>query len=608
MDTTPRSDRSCRCLSLWSTRSSAVRRGVSRGKLLLVLAVVIVGGAGAYAWFGRGGGERVDRPLTRPVSLAPFEYVVVEQGEIESSKNVEVRCEVKNRGTNGITIIAVVPEGTIVEQGDVLVELDSTALDQEQIQQQIACNTAEAMSIQSKNVYEAAKIAKVEYIEGTFKQEELLILSEVFVAEQNLRTAQLAFSSSERLSLRGMVTGLQLEGEQFAVDKARKELEAATTKLNVLRKYTREKMLKQLDSDIASAEAKWKADEKGFELESARLRDIDDQIAKCTIRAPRAGQVKYANKFSGRGGNSAEFVVEPGAVVREQQPIIQLPDPTLMQVKATISEARVNAVQSGMPVAIRVDALHDQVLKGEVTRVNQYAEPGGWSSGNVKKYATFVKIVDPPEDLRAGMNAEVRIYIERRPEALQVPVQALAEHKDRFFCLVEDANGKLQTREITRGPTNDKFMVVERGLEPGERVVLNPRSRKELELPEVDDATPIADTVKPPEVTPVAAEVRGDGPPRGNGPPGGPGGAGGIPSPAQMVDNLLAEFDANKDGKLQFEELEAMPEERRERMKQADSSGDGALDRAELMSAMARFAEMMRQRAEGGGPPAGTGL
>jgi HlyD family secretion protein len=598
-------------------RAAARRRGMSRGRMLFSGVVVSALALGGYAFLSRPAVKRVERPLTQLVSLAPFENVVVEQGEIESSKNEEIRCEVKARGTSGITIIEVVPEGAMVEQGDILVRLDSTALDQEQIQQQIACNTAEATAIQSQNTFEAAKIAKIEYLEGTFVQEEQLVLSEVFVAEQALRTAQLAFASSERLSLRGMVTALQLEGEQFAVDKARKDLEAANTKLTVLRKYTREKMVKQLDSDIASTEAKWKADQKGFELETAKLRDIEDQVAKCTIRAPRAGQVKYANKYSGRGG--AEFVVEPGAVVREQQPIIQLPDSTLMQVKATISEARINAIRTGMPAAIRVDALQDEVLQGEVMKVNQYAEPGGWMSGNVKKYATFIRVMNPPENLRAGMNAEVRVFIERQPEALQVPVQAIAETKGKYFCLVENAEGDLETRPIECGSSNDKFMVVTGGLQKGERVVLNPRSREELELPDLPDPVSVVETVAPPATQLVAAQTPGG--PRGGpaGAGGGPGGAGpagpggGRPgggfTPAAMVERTLAEYDANHDGKLQATEIQQMPAERGGRLAEADTNKDGDVDRAELTAASAKFVQMMRQQAAGGGDAAaGAGL
>jgi RND family efflux transporter MFP subunit len=574
----------------------------------LILGLALVGGLSlvAYGFLSKPDPKIVQRPLTKVVAKAPFEHVIVEQGEVESSSNVEIRCEVKARGTSGITIIDVVPEGTVVEKGDLLVKLDSTALDQEYISQQIACNTAEATAIQSKNTFEAAQIAKTEYLEATFKQEEQLVLSEVFVAEQNLRTAELAFASTERLALRGQVNPLQLEGEQFAVDKARKDLEAAKTKLDGLRKYTKEKMLKQLDSDITSAEAKWKADQKSLELEMSKLKDIEDQIAKCTIRAPRAGQVVYANKYSqGRTAN-AEFVVEPGAVVREQQPIVRLPDANLMQIKATINESRINAVRPGMPVAIRVEALRDEILQGEVTKVNQYAEPGGWGS-TVKKYATFVRIISPPAELRAGMNAEVRIFVERQPEAIQIPVQAIAEHKEHFFCLVEQPDGALETKEIERGPSNDKFMVVLGGVKEGDRVVLDPRSRNELELPQLPDPAPVASTIKPPGSTPVvmqtgSARPDGPAPEAGKGPPRGPGGdkRGGPPTPAQMVARTLEEYDTNKDGTLQASELAAMPEDRRGRMGEADTNKDGNIDRAELTTAMARVAQMIRERMQGG--------
>lgn len=597
--------------------SFSPRRGISKLQMVMTLALVTALGLVTYGFVARPDPKLVERPLTKVVSKGPFEHVVLEQGEIESSSNVEIRCEVKSRGMSGITIIDVVPEGTIVEKGDVLVKLDSTALDQEQIQQQIACNTAEATSIQSKNTYEAAKIAKTEYLEATYKQEEQLVLSEVFVAEQNMRNAKLAYDSTLRLALRGIVTSLQLEGDKFAMDKARKDLEAANIKLDGLRKYTKDKTLKQLDSDIASAEAKWKADQKGFELETAKLRDIEDQIAKCTIRAPRAGQVTYVNKYSqGRSAN-AEFVVEAGAVVREQQPIIRLPDSNAMQVKATINESRVNSVRPGMPVAIRVEALRDDILQGEVTKVNQYAEPAGWGS-TVKKYATFVKITDPPPELRAGMNAEVRIYVERMPEALQIPVQAIAEYKEHFFCLVETPEG-LKTKEVGRGPSNDKAMVILDGLQEGDQVVLDPRSRSELVFPDLPDPTPVAKTVTPPSATPVSL-------PGSNGPAAG--GAGekgkeksgggerrGPPTAAAMVARTLEEFDTDKDGKLQAAELAAMPEDRRSRMGDVDTNKDGDIDRAELTAAMAKVAQMIRDRMQqggggapgGGGPPAGGG-
>lgn len=556
--------------------------------------------------------------LLSTVSLEPYDFTVIEQGEVESASNVELRCEVKSRGASGggVTILEVVPEGTLVQPGDVLVKLDSSALEQERISQQIVVNTSESLVVQSQNTLDAAKIARIEYLEGTFKQEEKIILGEVFVAEQNLRTAQLSFESAQRLAAKNIVTSLQLEGAQFAVDKARNELEAAQTKLMVLRKYTKEKMLKQFDSDIATAAAKLSADKSVHQIELDKLEEIDDQISKCTITAPMAGQVVYANKYSGRGGN-AEFVVEAGAVVREQQPIIRLPDRNNMQVKALVNEARITLVRPGQPVTIRVDALKDDLIQGEVVKVNQYAEPGGWSSGNIKKYAATVKILNPPPELRTGMNTEVRIHVERIPEALQVPVQALAEHRGKFFVLVQGASG-LETREVSISSTNDTTAVIKAGLSANDRVVMNPRSQPSLVLPDIPEPSIQVAEVKRPEgevatlrpavASNVAATIPGasGGGPVGGGP--GPGGAGerrGPPrnlTPAMIITRSLEQFDGDKDGKLSTAEIGGMDERFRDRYATADKNGDGFVDRAEMMPvATAAVQRMKEMQAQGGG-------
>jgi multidrug efflux pump subunit AcrA (membrane-fusion protein) len=564
--------------------------------VLFLLAVAGAAGGAVYWFYFRDQKVETVGPVVQAVLSGPFDNIVLEQGEVESGTNVEIRCEVKSRGTSGITILEVVPEGTLVQEGDLIARLDSTALEQERVQQQITVNTSEATVVQAKNTYEAALIAKTEYLEGTFKLEERTILGEVFVAEQNLRSSQLGYESAERLAAKNIITSLQLEGAQFAVEKTRNELDAAQGKLDVLRKYTKEKLLKQLESDIAIAAAKLKAEESSYELELKKLKDVEDLIAKCTIKAPSAGQVVYVNKYSSssRGGSSAEFVVEAGAIVREQQPLFRLPDGKNMQIKALVNESRVTRVRVGLPVAIRVDALKDMMLQGEVVKVNQYAEPGGFGSGTVKKYATIVKIIAPPPELRVNMNAEVRIYVERRPEALQIPVQALAEVKGHFFALVKNGED-YETREITVSSTNDQMAVIEKGLAVNEQVVMNPRGHSDkLKLPEIEERSPVAMAEIKPQTTPASSA-------------GGPGGErpAGRPSPAAMVTGMLERMDADKDGKLSAAELASLPEDRRANMLKGDTNQDGLLDRAELTAAAATFRRPPRDGE--GGPPGGPG-
>lgn len=632
--------------------------------LIVIVLVAVVAAIAAVLWFflGRDPMETAENILTTTVSRGPYEHIVLEQGTVESSSNVEIRCELKSRSAGGTEILWVIDEGTHVKKAvkseeekpvknaaksgeeepeekgtlkyyksltleqlidesqlqkeailnyrsmkpdeligeGILVLLDSAALEQDLVQQEIVCNTSQALVIQAENTLSAAQISKTEYLEGTFKQEEQTIESEIFVAEENLRRAQLSYQSTERLAAKGIVTALQLEGDQFAVEKAKNELASAQTKLMVLREYTKDKKLKTFNSDIATAEAKVESENKSHRLELEKMAEVIWQMDKCVISAPEDGQVVYAN-INNRFGGSAEFVVEAGAMVRERQAILRLPDPTQMQIKATINESRISLVGAAMPVAIEFDAIRGQTIRGEVTKVNQYAEAGSWRSGNIKEYAAYIDIFDPPPEVRSGMNSEVRIYVEQEEDALQVPVQALYETKGHFFCLLKSGDS-WETREVQVGSSNDTFMTIESNLEEGDVVAMNPRSYPDkLDIPDLpDEEVPErgrgTGAKKPgPRGQPAAGP---GGKPEGR--PGGPGQAGGGKTGRPDPTRFFSMLDTDSDGTLSATELEAIPADRRGMITAADADGDGSVTKEEFTKAMSKFRS-------GGAKPAGSG-
>src|SRR5207247_799848 len=211
-----------------------------------------------------------------------------------------------------------------------------------------------------------------EYLEGLYVSQEKLILAELFLAEQNYRTALQGLTSAKSLLEKNIITGLQLESAAVAVENQKNALDNAQTKLATLRNLTKQKELTVLEANIASAQANVKAQQQGLQLEQDKLKDIQDQIGKCTIKATAPGQVVYANETDMfRGSSQSQFIVTPGAMVRERQVIIRLPNADDMQVKATVNEARVTLIREGLPVTIRGDALKDDIGEGEETRVNQ---------------------------------------------------------------------------------------------------------------------------------------------------------------------------------------------------------------------------------------------
>ena len=236
------------------------RRGKVLGRLLA--AIVVVGGLGLGWWRlipQDSSEEEGTGPITTLVACGPFIYDVVERGSVESSSNVEIRCEVQARNSAGTTILEVVPEGAYVEQGDLLARLDDSSFQAELLQQEIICNNSESQVIEAEADVEAAELALEEYLMGTFTEDVAQLESAEFVAKENLRRAEEYLQYSQKLAERGYISEVQLEADKFAVEKARKELVVATTKLEVLHKFSKRKMTNQLEAAGKTAQARLKS-------------------------------------------------------------------------------------------------------------------------------------------------------------------------------------------------------------------------------------------------------------------------------------------------------------------------------------------------------------
>lgn len=475
---------SIRPLAIGVSRA-AMRGGFSMFHVIAVL-VVITGGCFG-AWYFLGGEEEIVPLKTVEVGRGVFVHEISDKGELQSAENLEIKCQVET-GREGVTIIQLpFKEGDHVEKGDLIAVLDSSALENELSTQQIQANTSQAVYIQSQNLYETAKIALEEYQDGTFRQERELIESEIFVAEENLKRGQEYYEYSKKLNALGYVTEVQLQADKFAVDKARKELDTAKTKLSVLENYTKAKMVMTLKSEIRSAEAKMMADKESYDLELKKLKFLEEQISRCKIYSPAAGELVYANESDRRG--NPENVIEELAAVRENQTLFWLPDKTQMQVRVKVNESRIGRIEPGMPAVVNVEARWGEVLRGRVVRVDTYPVPQHWSASSVREYYVYVALDNAPLDLRPGFSTQVKITVNRLDDAIQIPIQSVLNHGEKHYCAVKTPGGSYALREITVGASNDLKVVVTDGLQDGEMVVHNRADIvKHFKLPEIGNA------------------------------------------------------------------------------------------------------------------------
>ncbi len=421
--------------------------------------------------------------LTHRVSRGNLVVTVTENGTVESSNNEEIKCMVKG----GSTVLWVIETGTIVKPGDELIRLDTSQIEDNILAQEIVYENALANKITAESDVAVAEKSITEYLEGTFIEERSTVEKEIFDAEHALKQAETGYDSSVRLAAKGLIKTLQLEGERFAVESARKALELKKTQLKALEKYKKAKEVQTLQSNLAAAEARLASFDASLRLEQARLEREKQQLENCTIKAEIGGMVIFPSMADWKSTPD----IEEGAVVREQQTLLVIPDVSQMQVKVGIHESKVDRLKVGMPARIE---LQDVALQGSVHEIAEVTKPAGWWTGNLVKYDTIIKL-DQHKGLKPGMSAIVDVVLSRHEDVLTVPVAAILENESQYYCWVDD-RGSVERRLVQIGDSNDEFTIIKAGLAEGERVVLDP-------LAFVDEAQDGA--LKPSDPTAAAA-------------------------------------------------------------------------------------------------------
>ena len=592
-----------------ASNSPAPRQSNGLARRFVILAVVVAILAalayGATQLLGSSDGDT--GPVLSTYEVQPNELLitVTEDGKVESASNIEVKCEV----AGGSSILWIVTDGENVKEGDKIVELDSSALEDEINGQKITYNKAKSTLIQAQKDFDVAKISVEEYLQGTFKKEIQDAETLITIAEENLRSSKNSLEYSERMFQRGYISSLELESQQFAVQRAQLELDSANTGKEVLEKFTRVKTLEELRSAVETAEANLESEQAAFELEKGKLDRLETQLENCTIFAPQDGMVVYANEGGGRFGQQTA-AVEEGAAVRDRQTILRLPDLSQMQVKVNVHETKVEDLQRDMRARVSIQGRDYQ---GTVVSIANQPEATSFFQGNVKEYATIVKIDGQPEGLRPGMTAEAEILIAQLKGVLTLPVSAIVERRAQYLCWVRTPAGKVERRELVLGQSDDQFVHVKDGVASGDQVVRNPRAVvDEASAGQLVAEEQVDVSSKFGEGMPSSSSSEGDAMPgpRGRGGPGqggpmqGAPGQGGRGEPGASGPDRgsrggragMKQYDADGDGKVSKEEA---PAKMRPFFDKIDPNGDGFLDSGEIKKLESQF------RAGGAGRPGG---
>ena len=172
-------------------------------------------------------------------------------------------------------------------------------------------------------------------------------------------------------------------------------------------------------------------------------------------------------------GVIVEKNVEPGCLVAAGTSAFTLDDTRVVKVNFGVPDAMLANLKLGSAVPVQLEALHGQTLTGRITEIA--------ASANRQSRVFNVEVTLPNghRSLKVGMIASIRI---ERADAQTVPVVPLtalmtAESGSNSYSVftVEERDGKqfAQLKSVRVGETYGKSVVIDEGLTPGERIIVN---------------------------------------------------------------------------------------------------------------------------------------
>jgi HlyD family secretion protein len=244
----------------------------------------------------------------------------------------------------------------------------------------------------------------------------------------------------------------------------------------------------------------------------AALQSAREDLAKTVIKAPIAGIV--SQRFAKEGE-----VVVTGTMNNPGTRILVISDLSEMQVRCRIDETDAALVEPGQDARIYLQSDTRRSIPGTVERVaTKGTKPAG---RDVVTFETLILITGEDPRVKPGMTANVEIEVDRRPDALTVPIEAVVYRKRRdlpeslvaeqdqiaaeedptarqhmaeylkiVFCIADD---KAHARLVRTGISDPTRVEVLSGIVPTDVVVTGPYRS----LDQLKDESPVKLAEKP---------------------------------------------------------------------------------------------------------------
>ncbi|MGA2158177.1 MAG: efflux RND transporter periplasmic adaptor subunit [Dehalococcoidia bacterium] len=191
------------------------------------------------------------------------------------------------------------------------------------------------------------------------------------------------------------------------------------------------------------------------------LQQAKQQIMNTVIIAPANGTITAKNLTVASVLSTIDFA---------SRPALQLVDTGTIEFDGLIDEIDILDIFKGQHADITVDAVPNKVYSGTITFISPYSDA---TSTTVVKFDVKILLDAPAPELKGGMSATALIKTYTNPNAVLLPVSAIAytSAKQPYVALVDNVTGVPVYREVTLGHQNFQYAEALSGLQDGDKVL-----------------------------------------------------------------------------------------------------------------------------------------
>ena len=310
-------------------------------KIILVLVLAGVLGAGTYYWRNSGGKAQETTVTLAKVERGPLKQIVQTTGKVVSNLDVEIKCK-----ASGTVVKLPFDVSDSVKEGDLLVELDPVDMQRNLDQQMVQLDASKARLKTAEH-----NLAVAERNLRTDRQRAEAALKAAEVASRDARNKA---DRVQQLYEKKLASEEERDSAETAATQALMNLENARIKLEELK--TQELALEVQRQNVNLAKAQVAADEISLNVAKDRLND-------CVVKAPMDGVVTDRKVQTGMIIASGVSNVGGGTT------IMTLSDLSRIFVLASVDESDIGKVEVGQPATILVDAYPSMQFAGKVVRI-----------------------------------------------------------------------------------------------------------------------------------------------------------------------------------------------------------------------------------------------